>query len=188
VEVDLTARLEAVESEAPGNGDSILTAPRHGEPAGRRIDGTPGTGTGLESAFDALRQEAAGQIGGLLALGRTYVSAGLHDQAIEAFVTAAHDPARRYEASVALAELYGDRRDAAASVEWLERAAETAPSDAKRGAVLYRLGVLLEGLGETSRALAVLLELMTIAPHFRDVAARVARLGGTPPGGASSVR
>jgi hypothetical protein len=89
---------------------------------------------------------------------------------------------------VALAELFEAQFDGSASVVWLQRAAESAPSPARRGAVLYRLGVELERLGERRRAIEVLRELMTLAPNFRDVSARVARLEATGEGGASSSR
>ncbi len=42
--------------------------------------------------------------------------------------------------------------------------------------LLYDLGVLLAGAGETERALAVFLELQADSPEYRDVALQVGRL------------
>jgi tetratricopeptide (TPR) repeat protein len=117
---------------------------------------------------------------------RTYLAAGLREEAIEAFMTAAHDAVQRYDAAIALAEIFESQRDDTSMVEWLQQAAESAPTPAKRGAVLYRLGILLERLGEAERALAVLLELKALAPGFRDVSARVERLATMQSGGGLS--
>ena len=63
------------------------------------------------------------------------------------------------------------------AIEWLERAAEApAPGQAEADELLYELGSILEDAGETSRALAVFLELQADAGEYRDVAARVERL------------
>ena len=53
-------------------------------------------------------------------------------------------------------------------------AAAPDPGDAFE--LLYELGSILEDAGQTSRALAVFLELQADAGDYRDVAARVERL------------
>lgn len=176
VEVDLTDRLEAAarELESP-RGQALPTA-------------TPSGRGDLDQAFASLREQVVERAEDLLGLGRTYLAAGLFDQAVEAFSTAARDAAQAYEAAAALAELYESRGDARNAVHWLERAAAGAPSAARRGAVLYRLGVTLERLGESGRALTVLQELKAMAPGFRDVADRVTRLEAAGRGGGSSSR
>jgi tetratricopeptide (TPR) repeat protein len=126
--------------------------------------------------------------GDLVALGRTYLAAGLHEQAIEVLQRAAVDRDSQYDAALALAELHEWRGEGALIAEWLEQAAASAPSPVKRGAVLYRLGLALEQLGRPARALVVLKELESMAPGFRDVRARIARLEATPPGGGPSLR
>jgi tetratricopeptide (TPR) repeat protein len=175
VEVDLTDRLD--EPSAVG------AAPQ--APAGAATTGSSSTQT-LESTFADLRSHGTASGEDLVSLGRTYVSAGLPDQAIEAFVAAAHDETQRYAASVALVEIFDARHDTPSAIEWLERVAEAAPTAAKRGAALYRLGCLLDETGEVGRALAVFLELHAMAPTFRDVRARIARLEVAQGGGGSS--
>ena len=63
------------------------------------------------------------------------------------------------------------------AIEWLERAVEApAPGVSETCELLYDLGAILESAGETSRALAVFLELQADAAGYRDVAARIERL------------
>jgi tetratricopeptide (TPR) repeat protein len=186
IEVDLTDRLNAVAVVDPAAAPAAA-APMDAVPLGAPPDSKRSIADqGLEGTFAAMRNEVAQSGADLVSLGRTYLSAGLPDQAIEAFETAAHHPAQRYEAAIALVEIFESRKNDVAVVEWLGRAADSAPSPAKRGAVLYRLGVALEQMGEPSRALAVLLELKAMAPAFRDVSARVARLEAAQAGGGSS--
>jgi hypothetical protein len=70
------------------------------------------------------------------------------------------------------------------AIEWFERAAEESAPTADEGRkVLYDLGVLLDGAGETSRALAVFLELQADAGDYSDVPARIDRLARVQTGG-----
>ena len=83
-----------------------------------------------------------------------------------------------------LGRLYLKKKDLPHAIEWLERAAEApAPSANDARQLLYELGALLEATGETSRALAVFLELQADAGEYRDVAARVERLSKVQTGG-----
>ena len=70
------------------------------------------------------------------------------------------------------------------AVEWFERASESPAPTAEDGrALLYDLGVVLDGAGETARALAVFLELQADAGDYRDVPARIDRLARAQRGG-----
>jgi tetratricopeptide (TPR) repeat protein len=177
MEVDLTELVDAL----------ALAGPPAPEPAPVSVPQPTGqVPVSLEGTFAALRQSSSPGAADLVTLGRTYVGAGMLDEAAEALEAAAHDPAQRYDASVAMVEICVTRRDQAGVIEWLERATEAAPTPAKRGAALYRLGLALEQAGEPARALAIWLELQALAPAFRDVGARIARLQSPRSGGAPS--
>jgi tetratricopeptide (TPR) repeat protein len=86
-------------------------------------------------------------------------------------------PLWRFRAASELGRLYIAQEQLEPAVEWLERAAEAPAPTAEEGfAVLYDLAVALEGLGESARALAVLMELDADAGGYRDVRERVDRL------------
>src|SRR4029453_12222750 len=98
-------------------------------------------------------------------------------EAMASLQTAARAARHRFEASASLGRLYHKRGEPARAIEWLERAAEAqAPAPAQGRELLYDLGVLLDEAGETSRALAVFLELQSDAGDYRDVPARIDRL------------
>jgi tetratricopeptide (TPR) repeat protein len=112
-----------------------------------------------------------------LKLARTYVDMGMLDEAISSLKTAVRSPRHRFEAAALLGRLHMRRGEATSAIEWLERAAEEpAPTVQDGRALLYDLGVLLEGQGEHARALAVFLELQSDAGDFRDVPGRINRL------------
>jgi tetratricopeptide (TPR) repeat protein len=119
-----------------------------------------------------------------MTLARTYLEIGMLDEAVSALQTAVRSPRQRFEAASALGRLYDKRGDLQQAIEWLERAAEAPAPTADEGrALLYDLGVLLDGAGETSRALAVFLELQSDAGDYRDVPARIERLARVQAGG-----
>ncbi len=119
-----------------------------------------------------------------MTLARTYLEIGMMDEAIASLETAVRSPRQRFEAAAALGRAYVQRGDPALAIEWLERAAEAPPPTADDGRqLLYDLGVLLDGAGETSRALAVFLELQADAGDYRDVPARIDRLARVQTGG-----
>ncbi len=119
-----------------------------------------------------------------MTLARTYMEIGMLDEAIAALQSAVRSPRQRFEAASTLGRLYDKRGDQEQAIEWLERAAEVPPPTADDGrALLYDLGVLLDGAGETSRALAVFLELQSDAADYRDVPARIDRLARVQAGG-----
>ena len=143
----------------------------------------------LDEAFQDFRsgvskQTGTHQAGEQLTLAKTYLEMGMADEAIAALTEASRVPTHRFEAASMLGRLYQQRTDPAQAVEWLELASEApAPSAVEAHALLYELGLILELLGETARALAVLLELQADAGEYRDVAARVERLARVHAGG-----
>jgi tetratricopeptide (TPR) repeat protein len=143
----------------------------------------------LETVFDDFRSHVSKHAGvneaaEQLALATTYLEMGMTDDAIVALTAAAHAPSHRFEAGSKLARLYLKRNNLEQAVEWLERAAEApAPGVNEARELLYELGATLEQAGETSRALAVFLELQADASDYRDVAARVDRLARVQAGG-----
>ena len=90
---------------------------------------------------------------------------------------AARVPALRFRASERLAREYVRRGHTHAAIQWLEHAADVAAPTREDGlAVLYELGVALDGVGESTRALAVLLEVEADEPGYRDVRERLEAL------------
>ena len=141
----------------------------------------------LDEAFSEIRQEARENPDFSeqhMTLARTYLEIGMLDEAQSALETAVRSPRQRFEAAAALGRLFERRGDQAQAIEWLERAAGAPPPNAEEGrTLLYDLGLLLEGAGETSRALAVFLELQADAGDYRDVPSRIDRLARVQTGG-----
>jgi tetratricopeptide (TPR) repeat protein len=158
-EIDLTGEL----GEAPAASESAAD-----QAAGALDDG------GVDPDYSAQH----------MTLARTYAEIGMLDEAITALQTAVRSPHQRFEAAALLGRLYDRRGESMQAIEWLERAAEVpAPTPDAARALLYDLGVLLEGAEETSRALAVFLELQSEAGDYRDVPARIDRLARVQAGG-----
>ena len=132
--------------------------------------------------FSDFRSEASKQSGAhdaaeYLGLAKTYIEMGMVEEAISALRASARAPNHRFEAASLLGRLYLKQGDIPHAIEWLERAAEApAPGETESRELLYELGSILESAEETSRALAVFLELQADAGEYRDVAARVERL------------
>jgi tetratricopeptide (TPR) repeat protein len=123
------------------------------------------------------RQSAVDQAEQHYKVALTYRDMGMVDDAVRELEQAAKSPRLRFDASALLARLLRDRGDVASAVEWFERAAEApAPTPEAGRQLLYELGLALEDSSETSRALAVYLELQADARDYRDVTARVDRL------------
>jgi tetratricopeptide (TPR) repeat protein len=142
----------------------------------------------LDSVFKGLRKNAgrdgADQSAQHMKLARTYIELGMIDEASASLETAARSPRQRFEAAAMLGRLYREHGDLERAIEWFERAAEahaTGVDDSR--ALLYDFGVALEEAGETTRALAVFLELQADATDYRDVAVRADRLARVQAGG-----
>jgi tetratricopeptide (TPR) repeat protein len=98
-------------------------------------------------------------------------------EALADLKTAARMPLYRFRASARLGRLHVGRGEVTEGIDWLERAAEApAPSPDEGWAVLYDLASALERIGETARAMAVLMEIQTDAATYRDVRARIEQL------------
>lgn len=166
-EVDLTTLLGDLESQ-----------PEQSQPAAAPERPAPD----MEDVFATMRYEAAAGVEAdesaeHLALARSYMEMGQLDEAVGPLQIASRSPQYRFTAAAALGQIFRDQSDLARAIEWFERAVETpAPSADEGRAVLYDLGDVLEAMGETSRALAVFLELAADAPDFHDVGRRVTNL------------
>jgi tetratricopeptide (TPR) repeat protein len=158
VEVDLSIVLNDIKRPAP------ITAPD--------VDG----------AFEQLRNESARRSAREAAeadytRAQAFRQAGDIDGCIVALQSASRAPKFQFAAAALLGQLFKERGKLVESIDWLERAAEASPPgsvDAHR--VLYELADALEAAGESTRALAVCLELQADAGPYRDVAVRIDRL------------
>jgi tetratricopeptide (TPR) repeat protein len=113
-----------------------------------------------------------------LRLALTYRDMGMIDDAIQSLERASRSSRQRFEAASILGRLHMDRGERSRAVDWFERAAEAPAPTADAGrALLYDLADVLEAVGEAGRALAVFGELDADVPGYRDVAARIERLG-----------
>jgi tetratricopeptide (TPR) repeat protein len=150
----------------------------HANGAGDDID--------LERVFDGLRNQAAGdmvemaqpdQSLRLLSMADTYQAAGMFDEARAALEQVATDTRHRFRAAASLGRLFWQQGDADAALRWMQLASEAPAPDPEAGrALMYELGEKLEQTGETTRALAVFLELLGEQEGYRDVQQRVDRL------------
>ena len=139
-----------------------------GSPAAAGEPGTPGEDAAAEQ----------------MSLARTYLEMNMPDEALAPLKAAARTTRFRFEAASTLGRLYIQRGETPNAIEWLERAAEAPAPTADEGySVLYDLGTLIEDSGDTSRALAVFLELQSAAGEYRDVAGKVERLARVETGG-----
>jgi tetratricopeptide (TPR) repeat protein len=167
LEIDLSGALASMGAASP----PVLQPPTPATPAGPPQD--------LESVFEGIRtrvereQEASGAAE-QYDRGLAHLRDGRIDQAIAELQTAARVPTFRFRAATQLGRLHIGNGDLQAGVEWLERAAEApAPSPEEGFAVLYELADVLGRLGESARALAILMELEADAGSYRDVRTRI---------------
>jgi len=101
-------------------------------------------------------------------------SAGADVGALE---LAAREAETRFSAATALGRHYIRQGDLRTGTRWLERAAQATASTQEEGcAVLYELADALESLGESPRALAVLIDLDLDSGGYRDGRTRIDRL------------
>ena len=137
--------------------------------------------SGLDRVFEGFRDEAVrfGAEGAASQFRQAAMlrDAGDVDSAIRTLEQVARVPRYRFKAAAELARIHRDTGRVQDAIDWLERAAEAAPTatDESRE-LLYDLGLLLSETGESDRALAVFLELQADSPDYRDVAMRIGRL------------
>jgi tetratricopeptide (TPR) repeat protein len=176
------AERETFEIDLSDDLDDLLNAVQPSTAAPHVLPEPPPHPGGLDGFFEDLREERGRDLQGVRA-------ALLYDQASEHFNrgeveaaaaclrSAARDPQFRFRAASMLARFARDRQQFPEAIEWLERAAEApAPTAEASHGLLYELGDTLESAQEDARALAVFIELQTLAPGYRDVDDRVADL------------
>ena len=135
----------------------------------------------LESFFEELHGKIARD---QQARAREQFERGLRDltedrpaDAITNLEEASRIPALRFEAASQLARIYQGRADLSRTIEWIERALEApAPAAEERLALMYDLGDALATQRETSRAMAVFMEVESESSGYRDVRERIAQL------------
>ena len=152
--------------------DALDEAPPMAAPAPRSLD----------QVFRGLRDESNRQSSEEAAaeqyrLALTYHEMGMTDDAIKALEGATRSPRQRFDAASMLGRLYLESKDLPHAIEWLERAAEAPSPTAEAGrSLLYDLAKTLELVGESSRALAVFVELESESGGYRDVSGHIDRL------------
>jgi tetratricopeptide (TPR) repeat protein len=136
-------------------------------------------GASLEAAFEAMRPRGAdyrtvAEGAELYERGMRRLEDGEIQDGLADLAEAARVPAFRFPAAARLGREYVGQGHAHAGIEWLERAAELpAPTRDAGLAVLYDLGVALNAVGESTRALAVMMEIEADEPNYRDVRQRL---------------
>ena len=174
-----SAPVEAAPEPPPIVEPPPPAAPRAQEPA--PLDFTPRAPAAPENEFSSASGEDAAE---QMSLASTYLDMNMPDEALTALKSAAKSTRFRFEAASKLGRLYMQHGQTPDAIEWLERAAEApAPTADEAHAVLYDLGTLIEESGDTSRALAVFMELQSEAGDYRDIAERIERLARVETGG-----
>ncbi len=143
---------------------------------------TPPPPRSLDQVFRGMRDESNRQSSEEAAaeqyrLALTYHEMGMTEDAMKALEGATRSPRQRFDAASMLGRLYLERKNMAPAIEWLERAAEAPAPTADAGrSLLYDLAQTLETVGESSRALAVFVELESESGGYRDVSDHIDRL------------
>ena len=112
-----------------------------------------------------------------------HLAEGRTDEAMADLRDATRVSHSRASAAAELGRLHIRRGELEAAVEWLEQAADGPAASKEEGfAVLYELADTLERLGESARALAILVDLDADAGGYRDVRLRIEQLARAQPG------
>jgi tetratricopeptide (TPR) repeat protein len=170
VEVDLSIVLDDAESDTATGGG--------GADAGD-----------LDGLFGHLREEASRRSGSdesekEYKRALVLLDARDIDGCIQALEKASRSPKLRFHAAALLGRVFRERGQMTQAIEWFERAAQApAPTSDAAHELLYDLADGLEQVGETARALAVLIELQAEAGAYRDIGARIDRLAKVQPRG-----
>jgi tetratricopeptide (TPR) repeat protein len=144
-------------------------------------DAVPDEPLPLESFFEELRGKVARdqevRAREQFDQGLRHLDENRHDEAITSLEEAVRTPALRFEAASHLARAWLGRGDLQMAVDWMERALEApAPADNDRLALMYDLADTLARQGETSRAMALFMEVESDVSGYRDVRERITRL------------
>jgi len=167
MEIDLSVALETVQPR-----DVHVRAPAQAAPS-EDLDGVFARLRADASRRSSADEEAEGQY----AKGAALYEAGKFDEALSMLETASRSPRHRFVASSLVAQIYRRQQMNQKAIDWFERAAQVSPPTAEDGrSLLYELADALEAAGETSRALAICMELYAEAGSYRDVSVRVDRL------------
>ncbi len=143
---------------------------------------TPPPPRSLDQVFRGMRDESNRQSSEEAAveqyrLALTYHEMGMTEDAMKALEGATRSPRQRFDAASMLGRLYLERQEMTPAIEWLERAADAPAPTADAGrSLLYDLAQALETVGESSRALAVFVELESESGGYRDVLGHIDRL------------
>jgi tetratricopeptide (TPR) repeat protein len=173
VEIDLStalANMDVPPAPVPPSTAAPPTAPPTTPPSPPRD---------LESVFEEMRtkverQQQSSDAGAQYEQGLAHAREGRTERAIADLQAAARTPMFRFKAAAELGRLHIASGNLKTGIEWFEHAAEApAPTPDEGFAVLYELASGLEQLGETARALAILLELDADARNYRDVRKRI---------------
>lgn len=115
-------------------------------------------------------------------LGIAYREMGLLDEAISEFQLAAKDSRYLVDCCSLLGASFLEKGFPDLAVKWYRRGLESpVSSDSERLGLLYELGTLFESIGDGDSAREALAEISATDSSYRDVAARLDRLG--PPTG-----
>ncbi len=107
-------------------------------------------------------------------LGIAYKEMGLHNEAIEEFVKASHDPSRLLDCSFMIAGVYSELGEYDKAIEWLESGLEHAKKSGKDDKpILYELATLCEKNGDKDKAKSYFEMIYEKDPNYRDVASKI---------------
>jgi len=164
-------------SERRKRGKSDSTAVATGDAPAATAEPTESMGLSREVPDDGGRPSSDEAAAEQYRLALTYQDMGMIEDAMAALEMAARSARQRFDAASMLGRLHLEQENPAKAVEWFERAAEApAPTPDAGRALLYDLASTLEAAGESSRALAVFVELEAESGGYRDVALRIDQL------------
>jgi tetratricopeptide (TPR) repeat protein len=126
---------------------------------------------------------AAADAAVLFERGQRRLNSGQIQEGLADLEAAARVPSFRFQAAWRVGREHAALGTSHSAIEWLEKAADAAPSRDESLSVMYELGIALQRAGESARALAVFIEVDAEDPAYRDVASRLAvlaRVAGEP--------
>ena len=150
---------------------------------GAAVDLAGGT-LDVDQLFDAFKQGITAQVDEQDSrmhydLGLAYLEMGKHDAAVDAFRTAAQDPARQCVSLSMIASVFRSRGQLDAAMDALRQASEVdRKTREEEVGVHYELASLFEERREWVRAVAHYDKVVRLAPDFRDARARLRQLRG----------
>ena len=110
-------------------------------------------------------------------LGLAYLEQGLTEEAIEEFLMASEDPARRLDCSSIISKAYKQNNNFNEALHWLEKSLGLVEAgSAEHFALLYELASLHEDNGDRIKALEIYRRVKEWNPAYRDVSNKVDKL------------